>query len=160
MVRMGRVRDSRDQRGESRGRRPGDGNKVPCTEPGCENQATGRKPYCIDHLDKLPYVANLKSLLQVVNEEEVEADSLRPKFRHINVEGVRCQEIIDQLQLGAVSPKRLALKIAMKPSVCDNYLRRLKHEGILKVLTLGSRRGTPRKVVMLTSEPSSPQHAA
>ncbi len=53
---------------------------------------------------------------------------------------------------GAQTPKRLAITVEIRPNSLDNYLSALERAGLVKTLTLGSRRGTPRRVVTLTEE--------
>jgi predicted ArsR family transcriptional regulator len=113
---------------------------------------TERKPYCIEHLDRLPYVRELQAQLFSRDAEE-EAAATRKGWRAVDPAGSRAREIIDQLAVkGAQTPKRLAITVELRPTSLENYLGALERAGFVKTLTLGSRRGTPRRVVTLTDE--------
>lgn len=32
---------------------------APCAHPGCQHATTGGKPYCVDHIHRMPYVSLL-----------------------------------------------------------------------------------------------------
>jgi len=123
-----------------------------CRVQGCGHVTTERKPYCIDHLDQLPYVRELQAHLASREAEESAAAS-RKGWRAVDPSGSRAREIIDQLAVkGAQTPKRLAITVELRPISLENYLGALERAGLVKTLTLGSRRGTPRRVVTLTDE--------
>ena len=139
------------RRARTVGRRPVPAREV-CRVQGCGHVTTERKPYCIDHLDRLPYVRELQAQLSSRDAEEVAATS-RKGWRAVDPTGSRAREIIDQLAVkGAQTPKRLAITVELRPNSLENYLGALERAGLVKTLTLGSRRGTPRKVVTLTDE--------
>src|SRR4051794_13760763 len=92
-----------------RGRR--ERNAVPsravCGADGCGRPTTERKPFCIEHLDRLPYVEELQAQL-LKREQEEQAASGKQAWRAVDPEGSRAREIIDQLAVrGAQTPKRL-----------------------------------------------------
>jgi hypothetical protein len=133
------------------GRRPVPAREA-CHVPGCGRATTERKPYCIEHIDRLPYVQELQAELAHRDAEEVAAASRRG-WRAVDTEGSRAREIIDQLAVkGAQTPKRLAITVEIRPGSLENYLGALERAGLVKTLTLGSRRGTPRRVVTLTAD--------
>ena len=139
------------RRTRSAGRRPAPAREV-CRVQGCGHVTTERKPYCIDHLDRLPYVRELQAQLSSRDAEEVAAAS-RKGWRAVDPDGSRAREIIDQLAVkGAQTPKRLAITVELRPGSLENYLGALEKAGYIKTLTLGSRRGTPRRVVTITDE--------
>ena len=47
---------------ETKPRRPQEA-RTGCGVVGCTNETNGRKPFCIDHLDQLPYVKQLRAEL-------------------------------------------------------------------------------------------------
>jgi hypothetical protein len=119
--------------------------------PDCKGNATEGKPYCIDHLDNLPYVQLLKSVEVERTGEEHRARSPRNKSHLINIQGSRCKEILAQLKVkGAQTPKRLAISTELNNIAIDNFLKALSNAGLIEDKLVGSRRGTPRRVVMLT----------
>ncbi len=84
---------------------------------------------------------------------EEDAAASRKGWRAVDPVGSRAREIIDQLAVkGAQTPKRLAITVELQPTSLENYLGALERAGLIKTLTLGSRRGTPRRVVTLTDE--------
>jgi hypothetical protein len=141
--------DRRRTRGSSR--RPVPAREL-CHVEGCGHVTTERKPYCIDHLDRLPYVRELQAALFSRDQEEQAAFN-RKGWRAIDTDGSRAREIIDQLAVkGAQTPKRLAITVEIRPGSLESYLGALEKAGLVKTLTLGSRRGTPRRVVTLTED--------
>lgn len=123
--------------------------KQPCGKKGCANTATENKPFCIDHLEQFGHAAKLSSSLAERDEEELKAAS-RLGWKKIDVRGSRAQEIVEVLiASGAQTPKRLAIMVDIRPEALAGYLKALERAKILRVLTLGSRRGTPRTVVAL-----------
>jgi hypothetical protein len=139
------------RRSRTTGRRPIPAREV-CRVQGCGHVTTERKPYCIEHLDRLPYVRELQAQLCSRDAEE-EAAASRKGWRAVDPGGSRAREIIDQLAVkGAQTPKRLAITVELQPTSLENYLGALERAGFIKTLTLGSRRGTPRRVVTLTDE--------
>ena len=125
-----------------------------CRVQGCGHPTTERKPYCIEHLDRLPYVKELQEQLARRDAEETAATG-RKGWKSVDPVGSRAREIIDQLAVkGAQTPKRLAITVEIRPSSLEGYLGALERAGLVRTLTLGSRRGTPRKVVILTEEGS------
>ncbi len=113
---------------------------------------TERKPYCIEHLESLPYVQDLQAQLLQREQEELAAAG-KKAWRAVDPEGSRAREIIDQLAVrGAQTPKRLAITVEIRPNSLENYLSALERAGLVRTLVLGSRRGTPRRVVTLTEE--------
>jgi len=153
---MSRIKKTRillldHRRARRSGRRPVQAREH-CHAPGCGHPTTERKPYCIIHLDRLPYVKDLQAQLAEREAEEVAAGA-RKGWKAVDPTGSRAKEIVDQLAVkGAQTPKRLAITVEMRPSSLESYLAALERAGLVKTLTLGSRRGTPRRVVTLTEE--------
>lgn len=144
------ARDARDRRGAGRARQPQA--RQHCLAAGCGKPTTERKPYCMAHLDHLPYVRELQAHLAGLEGEAIVAAQ---SARKIDIDGLRARDIIEVLaHHGAMSPKRLRIVLS-DPSLSDSavhgYLVALERAGLLKVLTLGSIRGTPRKVVTITA---------
>ena len=44
--------------------------RTECSVLGCANATNNRKPYCIDHLDRLPYVQKIKA--ELIEQGELE----------------------------------------------------------------------------------------
>lgn len=142
------MRCVREQQGATRGRISGERNL--CKIRDCPNDTSEKKPYCLEHLDRLPYVMRLEAELKA-KEKEIAKAGTKNGWRHVKSNGLVCQEIVELLKnKGAMSPAQLAKSIEIKISSVTNYLTHLEKKKTLKVLTLGSRRGTSRKVVALT----------
>ncbi|MBI3724771.1 hypothetical protein HY251_12575 [bacterium] len=87
---------------------------------GCGHATTERKPYCIGHLDRLPYVRDLQAQLAEREAEEVAATT-RKGWKAVDTFGSRAKEIVDQLAVkGAQTPKRLAITVEMRPSSLES----------------------------------------
>lgn len=97
----------------------------PCRVVGCKKEPTHRKPYCLDHITNLPYA------------QEVQATWARMRNKV-------CPELIQELKNlpEAKSVARTAVYTGIDKDLIE---KAAKHAGLL--LTLGSRRGTPRKLV-------------
>jgi hypothetical protein len=101
---------------------------VPCSVMGCPNDTKGRKPYCIAHLDHLPYVKQLKAEL------------------------ARHADLLDHLAAnGPATIGRLArvscVSIAeLEPSVAD-----LERAGVVETETVAARHGHTITIVKLAA---------
>jgi hypothetical protein len=130
-------------------RRKGQSSHGDCRVKGCTTKTAENKPYCIDHIEQSPHA---KRILDYLAEREVEEDrATRPSgWKRIDVNGSRAREIMEYLAIhGAQSPKRLALKVEIAPAALDAYITALEKAKAVRLLTLGSRRGTPRQVIAL-----------
>ena len=67
----------------------------PCLFAGCGNTPTGRKPYCIEHLDRIPGAADL--MREVGRREGEIARAALGQWRHIDTSGSVAEEILDLL---------------------------------------------------------------
>lgn len=52
---------------------------IRCTDPECSRTTTGGKPYCKDHVGKMPQIESLSQRLAKIEELEKEAESDRQK---------------------------------------------------------------------------------
>jgi len=81
-----------------RRRRPQPRNKHPldpCSVVGCKNTPSERKPYCIDHLDRLPLTSQL---MQEVARRDAEVKrAAAGEWQHIDTNGSVAEEILDLL---------------------------------------------------------------
>lgn len=126
-----------------------------CQVLGCGRSTTEHKPFCIDHLERLPYVRDLRGTLHGRESEELEATRAKG-WRAVDIGGSRAREILDQLAVkGAQSPRRLAITVEVRPAALESYVQALEAAGLVETLLLGSRRGTPRRVVALTPRGAS-----
>lgn len=119
----------------------------------CKTRTTEGKPYCIEHLDNLPYAAKLMAERQERDDEEAVAMG---SWRKVDTKSSRSQEILCQVAHGgAMTPARLAIKLEVQKKAMWGYCMALQNVGLVQILKLGSRRGTPRMVVDLTDSGKS-----
>lgn len=111
-----------------------------CRAPGCENATRERKPYCSDHVELHPYVAELTRVI-AGRERELAAVGRRGAAA-VDLQGVTCQEIVLQLRLyGPRSVPRLSRDLGLEERVVEAYAQALRRCG---AVALGStRRGLP-----------------
>src|SRR5699024_7291150 len=76
-------------------KRSRDAERAGCAVRGCNQVPTGRKPYCIDHLEHLPYVQWLKDELARRDEEADRAAKHRP----LDPDGPLARDIRGQLEI-------------------------------------------------------------
>jgi hypothetical protein len=118
-----------------------------CQAQGC-TKATTDKDFCIDHIEFSPHAKAVLAGLDRRAEEERKATSRRG-WKFVDVNGSRAQEIVEHLQsVGAQTPRRLAFTVDLSPEALNAYLVALKKAKLIKMQTVGSRRGEPRLVVM------------
>lgn len=130
-------------------RRRGPSSRGECGVKGCTEPTTENKPYCIEHIGRSPHASQIAVYLASRAEEEGRA-LRRSGWKNIDTKGSRAREIVDYLTIhGAQSPKRLALNLEISSELLDAYIMAMEKAGLVRLLTLGSRRGTPRKVIAL-----------
>lgn len=119
-----------------------------CRVARCGRKTAEGKPFCIEHLDKLPYVRTLRRELAARAAEERVAATPNGSWA-VSVHGARAKEIVQELARGARTTERLALTTELTPAALAGYLEALERAGLVRVLTLGSIRGALRQVVVL-----------
>lgn len=119
-----------------------------CGVAGCAARTTNRKPFCIEHLQGMPYVAHLRANERVRDQEAARA---RKTWKAVDPSGSRADEILSMLATrGASTPKRLAIYVDLDTTALEGYLTALARAGRITIHELGSRRGQPRIVAELT----------
>jgi hypothetical protein len=112
--------------------------RVECTAPGCHQLTTGRKPYCLDHLDNLPYVHWLKT----------ELERRRSGAATGSMDAVA--DIVEHLEVhGAVTLGALAREVQMPMKRLDSCVAKLQKAGLVEKDTLAKKRGRRVCVVRL-----------
>lgn len=119
-----------------------------CRAPQCRRRTTERKPYCIDHLDRLPYVRWLRRELA---ERAAEASAAaRPGGSWaVREDGSCARDIVAELARGARTVERLARAADLSVRALQGYVAALERMGVVRVLKLGSLRSEIREVVVL-----------
>jgi hypothetical protein len=130
-------------------KRTRDGERATCGVHGCRTVPTGHKPYCIDHLDQLPYVQWLKSELARRDEDAVKAARHRP----IDPEGPLARDIRGQLALhGTMTFGRLSRELLVSMPEIASYVKALERAGVVETAQLRDRQGRVRPTVALTGQ--------
>jgi DNA-binding transcriptional regulator YiaG/DNA-binding PadR family transcriptional regulator len=120
--------------------------REPCSVAGCSVATTFGKPYCEEHIDRIAYVREARGRIEARGAEIDLAERGR-----CPASGCLTRDVLVSLSLlGARTPKRIAIDVEIPSGAASSCLKTLEKAGLLQVLTVGSRRGTPRKVVMLT----------
>lgn len=113
-----------------------------CLVGGCLEIPTEGKPYCVDHLARLPYVDRLQESL-ARRRAEIARASRPESWTGIDVRGVVAKEILDEIgPHGAMTPERLAQRVAIPRRALSNYLLALERAGLVEIGMVGERRRT------------------
>jgi hypothetical protein len=116
-----------------------------CGVVGCPGTTTGNKPYCLDHLDELPYVRRLKG---EIARRDGEASGAVPA----DPEGPTAAEILRLLaMLGPMSPGRLSREVELAPKLVEKLVQGLEARGAVAVAIVRTDGGRRRRVVKRTA---------
>lgn len=149
-----------DNRPESRGRRGGGylawtkrgraaaGTREYCRV--CEKPTAERKPFCEEHLDRLPYVQKLMAEIQKRGEEE-ESAVKRGGHRAVDLQdSITVNDVLICLfTKGTQTVARLAIMVETTKETLEPYLKAMSRDRLVNMLHAGSRRGTMRNLVEL-----------
>ena len=118
-----------------------------CRARGCQNATSDRKPYCVAHLDRLPYV---RQILQELARREAEATAALGTRRQLVLDpaGTCAREILGELATkGALTSEQLGAALRIPPRVIESYVRVLEREGLVSTRRIRSRRGGLLRIV-------------
>ncbi len=122
-----------------------------CAVLACPNATSEGKPYCMAHLDRLPYVKRVKTELAQRDAEAAAALS-RKRWRELDPTGSRAGELLEELALGgAQTVERLAVKLQIPVRAVLGYARSLEHAGLVRTIQLATERRGIRRVLTRTS---------
>jgi len=132
--------------GESRRRH--ESTRGECNFVGCMAPTTGNKPYCLDHLEEIPYVRRLLDELA-----RRERDSLRARAENkVDIEGPSASEILHQLEVhGPLTAGRLAREVELPPTELARFLPALEKRGWIAVEVVRDERGKRHRTVRRVS---------
>lgn len=100
--------------------------KLPCKVRSCLNRGTERKPYCLEHIDRHSYAANLIDELASMEAEEAMAIKSVRSWQRIDVYGPRSRELLEILRWkGVVNLQRLAVDVGLATDVTEAYVKAL-----------------------------------
>lgn len=97
-----------------------------CQTPACAESTTGGKPYCLAHLNELPYVAALRARLRAFEEDA--ADESRP----VNLQGPVVREIRCLLQDGPRTLEDLAARLGITRRVAARHVEAMVEARIVQ----------------------------
>lgn len=97
----------------------------------CKQPTSGKKPYCIDHIENIPRVKELLSSLS--QKEKEERLVLKKGLSAIKEDSLVLSEIIDILNLGNKTAGALAKEISLKESLVRIYIKYLSNKNIIRV---------------------------
>lgn len=89
---------------------------------------TGRKPYCFDHVRRMPYMERVASQ---VEQRQREADHVA-RGGHVDLGGLRAREIGWLVLEGPLGFRSLMNLTELKAFVLRRYLRALERAGTIK----------------------------
>lgn len=104
--------------------------RATCEAEGCRARTRERKPYCSEHLDLSPYVAQLEAELEEQRQEQAEVR--RRGARAVQVDGPTAREVLRALLLEEErTSRRLAIEVGVEPELVEAYARVLRRAGYL-----------------------------
>ncbi|MGE0711951.1 MAG: hypothetical protein AB7N76_03305 [Planctomycetota bacterium] len=126
-----------------------------CLEPGCRRSTRHRKPYCPDHVERLPYVQEVLAALEGKEREQAEVAILGP--RAVDPDGITAGEILNELAIhGPRSVARLAKDLALSRRLAEHYVEALRREGFVSVQARRRRRRDSAFVRLIPIEAAMP----
>lgn len=123
---------------EHKSRRRRESQRGQCFHENCSETTTGNKPFCLMHLEQLPYVRRL--LDEIARREERGSDT--------DPAGPDAADVLRQLEVhGAMTLPRLAREIELVPERLVKLLRALQTAGQVHLIELRDDRGKRRRIV-------------
>ena len=118
-----------------------------CGVEACGQATADQKLFCVDHLQKLPYVRALTAeLSRRMAEVTAAAKRGQTPVRSSSV----THDVAVQVALhGALTVGRLGIAAQIPTRAVESYVRALERDGVVSVLMLGSPRGRLRRIVTL-----------
>jgi hypothetical protein len=105
-----------------------------CTVDGCRRTTNDRKPFCLDHIDRMPYARQIASEIEARDREAL-AVGLGP-CDHVDLAGSRAREIVDVLRCHrALSLERLAELVCLDHETFTAYARALERAGLVRMFS-------------------------
>lgn len=127
-----------------------------CTLPGCGRPVTHLKPYCAEHVDRIPYVSRLAREI-AARDREARAASRR-RWQELDASGSRAREILGQLETRSRTVESLGRDLDVPPPSIASYVRALERAGLARRVAFAGRSGKLREVV--TRIPRGPARSA
>lgn len=103
-----------------------------CDEEGCSRATREGKPYCSEHVDRLPYV---QTLMDRIADKEAEEDRVAKRgIRAVEISGLTAREILLALWVnGERTVARLSRELNLEFETVKVYVRALQRRGLVDV---------------------------
>ena len=102
-----------------------------CEGKGCKKATTGRKPFCVDHVERQPYVQELQGRIQKRSQEWEHVG--RRGARAVDPAGLTAVEIVQYVRVhGPCTIKRLAKDLSLERSLLESFVRALTSRRLLR----------------------------
>jgi len=109
-----------------RRQKPVDGKCQICHQP------TNKKPYCIDHIENIPYV---KDLMSKINDKDSELALVKKRGMEVIQEGsIIVEEIADLLFQEKKPLAKIAQEISIKEAIARIYLTYMEKHQLVKIV--------------------------
>ena len=120
-----------------------------CAVRGCGQATSDRKLYCIDHLDRQPYIRQLR--VQLTRREREEAAAQERRWRDLDPRGSLAREVLDQLEIAGsqMTIGRLGRAVHLSPTGVASCIRALEAAGVVVSRPVTARNGRRYAVVSL-----------
>lgn len=111
-----------------------------CELDGCVRATTGRKPFCSNHLEEMPYVRGVQERILA---RRTEWDAVEKRgVRAVDLEGTTALEILEYSRVhGPCTVRRLAKDLSMERSLLDPYVASLRKHRLIRLTA--NKRGVP-----------------
>jgi hypothetical protein len=132
---------------EGKTRRRRESQRADCSYAGCAQTTTGNKPFCLEHLEELPYV---RRLIEEITRREARGSDADP-------DGPDASDVLKQLDVhGAMTLPRLSREIELVPERLLKLIRALQSVGRVRLIELRDERGKRRRIVQPVTSDDRP----
>lgn len=103
-----------------------------CHADNCKKATTGRKPYCVNHVEMQPYIQELQERIAGREAEWVRVKQLGA--RAVDPDGLTAREILHYMDVhGPCTVRRLAKDLAMERALLDCYVSTFATCGLVEL---------------------------
>ncbi len=98
----------------------------------CGATTSEKKPFCIEHIDHMPVVADVQSRIERLDLERANIEGLKKGPRSLWKSGAIVGELLKMLKLQPMTTERAALELGLSTDGLKKVVRVLKKEGSVK----------------------------
>lgn len=113
----------------------------------CGQPASDRKPFCIDHLDKLPQPVAVQ--VKIRERDDELRRIARRGWKAVDVDGLCAREVVALLTQGAQTMRRLKVMLELGDDVTEALVTALAEAGVVQRIKL-TVKGATEPAVALT----------